>query len=64
MQQGGGGGSAANAEDLADLFELELDKLRNQYETVERGEQRQREAEVDEAMQTLQELARRQTTDE
>jgi hypothetical protein len=60
MQQGGGGGNAASAEDLADLFELELDKLRNQYETVERGEQRQREAEVDEATQTLQELARRQ----
>ena len=61
MQQGGDGGrNPSNAEDLADLFELELDKLRNQYETVERGERRQQEAEVDEAMQTLQELARRQ----
>jgi hypothetical protein len=36
-QGAGGGGSAMNAEDLADLFELELDKLKNQYETVQRG---------------------------
>jgi hypothetical protein len=40
-QQGGGGGSGqqqSNAEDLADLFELELDKMQNQYESVQRGE--------------------------
>ena len=30
---GGGGGEGSSAEDLADLFELETDKLRNQYET-------------------------------
>ncbi len=57
---GGGGGQAASAEDLADLFELELDKLRNQYETVERGAQQSADNEVDEALQRLQELARRQ----
>ncbi len=57
---GGGGGSSPNAEDLADLFELELDKLRNQYETVQRGERQQTESEVDEAMERLRELARRQ----
>jgi hypothetical protein len=57
---GGGGGQAASAEDLADLFELELDKLRNQYETVERGAQQSMDNEVDEALQRLQELARRQ----
>jgi hypothetical protein len=57
---GGGGGQAASAEDLADLFELELDKLRNQYETVERGQRQSAENEVDEALQRLQELARRQ----
>jgi hypothetical protein len=57
---GGGGGQAASAEDLADLFELELDKLRNQYETVERGQQVSADNEVDEALQRLQELARRQ----
>jgi DNA polymerase I-like protein with 3'-5' exonuclease and polymerase domains len=38
-QSSGGGELKANAEDLADLFELELNKLKNQYETVQRGEQ-------------------------
>ncbi|TDI48334.1 MAG: DUF4175 family protein [Acidobacteria bacterium] len=57
---GGGGGQAASAEDLADLFELELDKLRNQYEMVQRGQRQSVDNEVDEALQRLQELARRQ----
>jgi hypothetical protein len=60
---GGGGGGSPNAEDLADLFELELDKLRNQYETVQRGQQEQGGAqsdEVDETLERLRELARRQ----
>ncbi len=60
-QQGdGGGGGAASAEELADLFELEMDRLRNQYESVQRGEQERRDREVDEALQKLEELARRQ----
>jgi hypothetical protein len=60
QQQGGeGGGGSPNAEDLADLFELELDKLRNQYETVQRGEREQSQAQVDEALEKLRELARR-----
>ncbi len=63
FQQGGGGGGGGNqqlSEDLADLFELELDKLRNQYETVQRGEAEQAQGEIDELMQKLRELARRQ----
>ncbi|MDE2922377.1 MAG: hypothetical protein OYL92_09100 [Acidobacteriota bacterium] len=63
FEQGGGGGGGGNqqlSEDLADLFELELDKLRNQYETVQRGAAEQAQAEVDELMQKLRELARRQ----
>ncbi|MGD2067951.1 MAG: hypothetical protein PVI57_04640 [Gemmatimonadota bacterium] len=60
QQGGGGGGGGANAEDLADLFELELDKLRNQYETVQRGERQQQNAEADELMEKLEELSRRQ----
>lgn len=56
----GGGGGGGNAEDLADLFELELDKLQNQYEAVQRGQRQQLEEEVDEAVQRLRELARRQ----
>ena len=57
---GGGGGGAARADDLADLFELELDKLKNQYETVERGERRQAGDQLDETLEELKELARRQ----
>ncbi len=59
-QMNPGAGSQANAEDLADLFELELNKLKNQYETVQRGEQQARDQKIDEAMERLKELARRQ----
>jgi hypothetical protein len=57
---GGGADAAMNAEDLADLFELELDKLKNQYETVQRGAERQLDSQLDEALERLRELARRQ----
>ncbi|MBN1569141.1 MAG: hypothetical protein JXA73_14925 [Acidobacteria bacterium] len=56
----GGAGSQADADDLADLFELELNKLKNQYETIQRGEKQTRDEKVDEALQRLKELARRQ----
>jgi hypothetical protein len=62
-QQGGsaqGGGGEANAEELAQLFELELDRLRNQYESVERGRREEAHQAVDEALEKLRELARRQ----
>jgi hypothetical protein len=60
---GGGGagrGAQQKAEDLADLFELEINKLKNQYETVQRGEEQQKDQKVDEALQRLKELAQRQ----
>ena len=57
---GGGGGGQSAAEDLADLFELELDKLQNQYETAQRGEQQTADNQIDELMERLKELARRQ----
>ncbi len=57
---GGGGGPRAQAEDLASLFELEMDKLRNQYETVEQQHRSSADNEVDELLQRLAELARRQ----
>jgi len=63
QQQGGGGqqqNQGANADDLADLFELELDKLENQYETVQRGERQEANQQVDELLEELEELARRQ----
>ena len=57
---GGGGGGSQAAEDLADLFELELDKLQNQYETMQRGQQQEADNTIDELMERLRELARRQ----
>ena len=57
---GGGGGPRPQAEDLASLFELEMDKLRNQYETVEQARRSSADNEVDELLQRLAELARRQ----
>src|SRR4051794_7175768 len=62
MMQGGGGGGGQNAmaEDLADLFELELDKLANQYEMQQRAEQQGGDQKIDEVVEKLKELARRQ----
>ena len=64
---GGGGGGGANktdAQDLADIFELQRDKLRNQYETVQRGQQQQQQQQsdnqVDETAEKLRQLAARQ----
>jgi hypothetical protein len=45
---------------LADLFDLELDRMRNQYEQVQRGQQEEIDEELDELTQKLRELARRQ----
>lgn len=61
---GGGGGGQQRPEDLADLFELERDKLRNQYEAVQQqassNPQQQARREADAALQRLKELAQRQ----
>src|SRR5262249_46914503 len=62
-QRGGGGGGGGNqqmAEDLADLFELEMDKLANQYELQQRAEQQGGDKQLDELAEKLKELARRQ----
>ncbi|MFQ5738110.1 MAG: hypothetical protein ACE5JX_03800 [Acidobacteriota bacterium] len=60
MGQGQAGGSNASAEDLADLVDLELDKTKNQYETLQQNRQMNRERALDEAAEKLKELARRQ----
>src|SRR5262249_36558385 len=60
MQNGGGGGGGQMAEDLADLFELELDKLANQYEMQQRADQQAADRQIDELAEKLKELARRQ----
>ncbi len=57
---GGGGGSQANAEDLADLFELQTDKLKNQYESVQQESSRRSESKLDETLERLRRLASRQ----
>ena len=60
-QQGGGGGPGGFAgRDLAELFELEMDLEKNQYETESPTTFDTPEAEVDEAIAKLRELANRQ----
>jgi hypothetical protein len=63
MQRNGGGGGGLAGRDLSELYELEMDLEKNQYETespvaLEGEEQGQQE--LDEAIAKLQELARRQ----
>jgi hypothetical protein len=58
-QQQGGGQSQQN-EELADLFELQLDKMKNQYETVQREQQSAQNQQEDEIARRLKELAQRQ----
>jgi len=60
QQGGGGGGASSQAEDLADLFELENDKLRNQYESVQQEQEKAAERELDETAERLKRLASRQ----
>jgi hypothetical protein len=57
---GGGGGASAMAQDLADLFEMELDKMANQYESRQQASQQQSDQKLDELMEKLKDLARRQ----
>jgi hypothetical protein len=57
---GGGGGAGSIAEDLADLFKMELDRMANQYETSQRADQQAADQRVDELAEKLKELARRQ----
>jgi hypothetical protein len=59
---GGGGGGGPQAEDLADLFELQRERMRNQYETVQRAQQEEQQADqqVDAAAERLKQLAARQ----
>ncbi len=57
---GGGGGQGEISEELADLFDLELDRLSNQYEEVQRGNRQETDNAIDETLEKLRELARRQ----
>lgn len=55
-----GSGDRAEAEDLADLFELELDRMKNQYETLQRDRGERQSRALDEALRKLKQLAERQ----
>jgi hypothetical protein len=58
--QGGQGGGGA-ARDLENLFDLELDTEKNQYETGQQmNAANQRQQQIDEALQRLEQLAHRQ----
>jgi hypothetical protein len=59
-QSGEGSGGEREQQELAGLFELELDKMKNQYETVQRAQQQKAEQQKSEAERRLEELARRQ----
>ena len=48
------------AEDLANLFKVEMDKMANQYETNQRASQQSADQQIDELAEKLKELARRQ----
>ncbi|NOT59078.1 MAG: hypothetical protein HOP19_02510, partial [Acidobacteria bacterium] len=63
QQESGQGQGSQRAEELADLFELEMDKKKNQYETIQREQQQQGQQQEDEAKRKLEELARRQQTE-
>ena len=56
---GRGGAGGQGGRDLADMFELEMDLEKNQYETGG-GSAQQVEREIDEALEKLRELAKRQ----
>ncbi len=59
--RGGGGGGGGAGRDLASLFDLELDTEKNQYETGQTASsQSQKDKDIDEALQKLDDLARRQ----
>jgi hypothetical protein len=57
---GGGGGAGSAGRDLASLFDLELDTEKNQYETAQTASADQRAKDISDALQKLDELARRQ----
>src|SRR5688500_2464294 len=57
---GGGGGGGAMQQELADLFEQDLDQLASRYESATQASEQQADQKVDEMLERLKELARRQ----
>ena len=57
---GGGGGGGRSGQDLAEMFELEMDLSLNQYETGNSVSPQQQQQEAEDIMKKLDELAQRQ----
>ncbi len=60
QNQGGGGGGGRAGQDLAEMFELEMDLKKNQYETGSPATPEAEAQQTDDSMDKLEELARRQ----
>ena len=60
QQRGGAGAQSSAANDLSNLFRLEMDRFRNQYESVRRGNWQSESQPLDETLEKLKELAERQ----
>ncbi len=64
LAMGGGGASSfgqlQSSEELARLFEDELNKIQSKYETLQNQQQQQQETQLNEALQKVKELAQRQ----
>jgi hypothetical protein len=60
FQRGARGGGMQAGRDLAEMFELEMDLEKNQYETGSPASAETQSAEVDETVRQLEQLARRQ----
>jgi len=61
MQQESGGSSGSEAaKNFSEMFELEMDLEKNQYETQSQLSQESRQTEIDESLRKLKELAERQ----
>jgi len=56
----GGGGAGGGERDLAEIYELEMDMSRNQYETRQTPSLQQPEDAIEDAFDQLEELSRRQ----
>ena len=57
---GGGGGGGAVQQELAELFDQELNQMANRYETANQASEQANDREIDELLEKLKELARRQ----
>lgn len=60
MQQDGGGEGSQNARNFAEMFELEMDVEKSQYESESQLSQQNTQQELSEAIRKLKELAERQ----